>query len=524
MEQKARDIPASFPFREQLAQLPPEAPVVLPAGFCLHLLDQIHELRQRLIELQEEVTQLKRRLNTNSTNSSLPPSKDPPGFSRHPKGKSEGASSDNEGEASADSSDSSDKGKTGKKRRKGHPGACQEKRQPDEVHHILPGKCHCGCTEFDDLTPFYTHQRFEIPRIVFQVLHYILHMGKCRQCGKIVRASLPPDVRKGYGPKLSALIGVLGMVLNGSRRGIEIFLKDPGLVCSSHGESLPISQGSIQNILDDLSVAAQPHHEKIGDVAKASAIVFVDETSWPTFGQNGKSGGWLWIMVSGDAHYIKIFPHRNKEAFKELIGEWSGYLVSDDYALYTSHEASMRQSCLAHRIRRAKKLAEDPEPDIAKGGNLLLKELRRLTKMDKSTLTEGEWLAWNMRVKGFLKKHKDRDDALGTYCSCLYKSYESMTTFLRVEGVDATNNRAERALRPAVVKRKTCFGSTEEKGKRWMERALSIMQTARLNGWSFFDILVDAITRYLKGEPQDLSRYDVLLDKCLKERVALGLN
>lgn len=186
--------------------------------------------------------------------------------------------------------------------------------------------------------------------------------------------------------------------------------------------------------------------------------------------------------------WLNIYPHRNKAAFLELVGPWTGILISDDYSLYCSWPEELRQSCMSHLLRAAKKLINDPEPEIACGGTLLYKELCRLTKTDKTMLTEGEWRALRMRLKGLLNKFKTQDNVLGTLAARLHKEFLSLCTFLRYEEVEPTNNRAEQALRPAVIRRKTAFGCTSEKGLRWTERILSCWQTCRLLGWSYFEI------------------------------------
>lgn len=83
--------------------------------------------------------------------------------------------------------------------------------------------------------------------------------------------------------------------------------------------------------------------------------------------------------------------------------------------------------------------------------------------MKPEPLTRGEWQGWVMRMRRLLKDLAKRSDALDTF--------ESLSTFLRIRGVDRTNNKSERTLRPAVTRRKSSFGCTSEQGQRWMERA-----------------------------------------------------
>ena len=99
-----------------------------------------------------------------------------------------------------------------------------------------------------------------------------------------------------------------------------------------------------------------------------------------------------------------------------------------------------------------------------------------------------------MRVKGLINQFKDRDDCLGTLARRLEKDGVSLYTFLRIAGVEATNNAAERALRAIVVKRKNAFGSISEAGCRWLERSFSFKQTCRQQEGPYFVMLRVSIT------------------------------
>lgn len=81
----------------------------------------------------------------------------------------------------------------------------------------------------------------------------------------------------------------------------------------------------------------------------------------------------------------------------------------------------------------------------------------------------------------------------------------SLWVFLRENGVEPTNNRAERALRFAVLWRKCSSGTDSDKGNRWVERALSLRQTCRQLGQSVFEVLVDAVTTSFQGRQPDLT-------------------
>ncbi|MCI5208064.1 MAG: IS66 family transposase, partial [Candidatus Electrothrix sp. ATG2] len=72
------------------------------------------------------------------------------------------------------------------------------------------------------------------------------------------------------------------------------------------------------------------------------------------------------------------------------------------------------------------------------------------------------------------------------------------------EGVDPTNNFAERMIRFAVLWRKRSQGTKSDKGNRWVERILSLRQTCRLQGKSTFEVLTDAVRSYFRQQTPDL--------------------
>jgi transposase len=119
--------------------------------------------------------------------------------------------------------------------------------------------------------------------------------------------------------------------------------------------------------------------------------------------------------------------------------------------------------------------------------------------------TVGQWRAWYARFKQLLHQHAAREDKAGTFARRLEREGESLWVFLDVQGVEATNNIAERAHRFGVLWRKRSQGTCSEKGNRWVERVLSLRHTCRIRGRSTFPVLVEAVSCLFKGERPDLS-------------------
>jgi transposase len=104
-----------------------------------------------------------------------------------------------------------------------------------------------------------------------------------------------------------------------------------------------------------------------------------------------------------------------------------------------------------------------------------------------------------------IDQHKGRKDLAGKLARHLDREMAHLWVFLIEQGVDPTNNRAERALRFAVLWRKLMMGSFNEKGDRWVERILSLRETLRLRQLSTYPLLVEALTCWFQRRTPDVS-------------------
>jgi transposase len=428
----------------------------------LYLLEENAKLRKRIEELEA-------RLNQSSDNSHRPPSSDSPFKKKRGKRK---------------------KRKKGAK--KGHPGHRQVMLEPTEVLDYKPERCSCGNKHFCEVKPYYTHQVIEFPELQMEVIHFILYEGCCCCCGKLNKAKVPKEHESGYGPRLTALIGEIAGIQGNSRSTIQQF-------CSSV-LGIPISRGAIQKVIDRVSEAIKAHYEAIGRVAREVKVNYIDETSWFI---NGKLM-WLWVMVNTTVAYFMIHPKRSKKAFAALINEWTGILVSDGYKVYQKW-VELRQTCLAHLIRDARGLSDRNNPEVAVFGRKALAELQRLCHMANAPPTVGQWRAFYARLSHLIFQNHDRKDEAGKFARRLLREMDSLWVFLEVQGVEPTNNRAERALRFGVIWRKRSQGTASEKGNRWAERILSLKQTCSLHSMPTFPVLVEAVESYFKEQSPDLA-------------------
>jgi transposase len=456
------------------------ASLSLPAGLPLDMaswertpLVVRHVVVDLLAVIQQQagrIAALEARLQQRSHTSDRPPSSDPP-YEKRP-------------------ARSGSQGKPGAK--PGHLGHRQALLAPTEVIEVTPEACACGQREFPATTPYYTHQVIELPEIQMAVTHVALHETRCPRCGHLLKAELPAEYRYGYGPRFTALIGELSGSQRDSRSAVQEF-------CTSV-LGVPISRGAIQRAVDRVSEAIRPHYEAIATKARQAKVNYIDETTWYQHGVLA----WLWVMVNPAVALFTVQASRNKAAFEALIERWAGILISDGYGVY-QRWVHGRQTCLAHLIRRARGLAERKEPELAWFGRRMLAELQRLVHWATAPPASGEVQMWYARVVHLINQYRPRRDEAGTFARTLERELGALWTFVVEEGVEPTNNRAERALRFAVLWRKMMQGTYNEKGDRWVERMLSVRETCRLQGRPTFPVLVDAVTRSFNRQPPDLS-------------------
>jgi len=439
--------------------------------YIVYLEKTIFQMQQQLQQLEKRTEKLEVRTKMNSQNSSKPPSSDSP-FNKKKK-----------------------KIKKSKRKRggqKGHKGHQQQMLEPNKVENIMPQDCSCGRLDLDpdSIESFYTHQHIELPEIKMDVTHLILHKGKC-QCGNTVKARVPSAFSSGYGCRLSAVIAELSGSHGASRQSVQDF-------CQSV-LGLAISTGAIQRVIDRSSEAILPIYKAIGNHARQCDVNGVDETSWF---QSGKLQ-WLWTLVNDVVAFFMIHPNRSKEAFNQLVQDWQGILISDNYGVYVNW-INQRQTCLAHYIRKAKALAERKDQSIKRFGESILKQLQLLCHWAKKPPDEKQWTDFYSQLLMLLMLYEGADDDAGYLARSIAREIESLWVFLDQNGVEPTNNRAERALRFAVLWRKRSNGTRSDKGNRWVERILSLKQTCRLRAMPVFPILSTAIDAYFKEQNLDL--------------------
>lgn len=439
-------------------------------------------LAARVSELEALVAKLTARINSTSRNSSRPPSSDPP-WARQ-SGKSKGSSKRKRGG------------------QPGHPKSERELRPPEEVDcvaEVLPPTCgSCGeALQGRDQNPR-RHQITEIPPVSTSCTEYRLHALTCDACGEVTRAKLPDGTPQGaFGPRLEAAIVLLTGHYRISRRSTQELLAELF--------GLNISVGAISKIEGRVAQALAPAHAEALDRVRGAEAKHADETSWR---QAGKSF-WMWVSKSDEAAAFLIRDNRSGDVARELLGEnLSGTLISDRWSGYAWVDLDQRQVCWAHLFRDFRKIAASGGKESKRIGESL--DLLGgavfvwLYKYRDGEITRSEWRRTAYGIRKAMKRLLEEGSRLEEWrtpglCRGILDVEPAMWTFVRDDNVQPTNNDAERAIRRAVIWRKTSLGSQSDRGSRYAERILTCAATLRIQGRSVFEFLHQTCRAVLQG-------------------------
>jgi transposase len=445
----------------------------------------IEGLERQVAELRQQVQDLKARLDQNSTNSSRPPSTDPIGVKRRPPAP------------------------PSKKRRggqEGHPRRIRALVPPERVASVTdckPTACRrCGhALSGEDAEPL-RHQVAELPPIEPEVHEYRLHRLPCPHCNTVTCGALPDGVpRTAFGPRLHAVLSVLTGAYRLSKRQVAQLCSD--LL------GLTISVGMIVKLE---RVTAEVLEQPVADLAEAvktAEAANIDETGWRESGRKA----WLWVVVTSLGTVFRIVRSRAGAVAAEMLGEEPKPIaISDRFPGYEWIDLGSRQICWAH-LRRDFQAMIDRGGDGAEVGRQLLWQSNKLFeawhKVRGGTIQRSTFLQTVAWLRPMVRLSLER----GSGCACaktaatcgeLLRLWDSLWTFTRVEGVEPTNNAAERALRHAVIWRRISGGTDSEAGSRFVERMLSVVATCRLQKRGVLAFLTGCLKAHLSRQPVTL--------------------
>jgi transposase len=267
---------------------------------------------------------------------------------------------------------------------------------------------------------------------------------------------------------------------------------------------IPIGVGSIPTICQEASRALEPASHDVAQQVTNAKHVNVDETGWKQAGARR----WLWTAVAANCTLFLVTAKRNAAVLPTLLGETFTVLVSSDrYGVYRKIPIERRQVCLAHLQRNVTAFAERSGSvgDWGKELNATFDEVfaawHEFTEPGRDRARLIETIAPLRAKMHTLLEHGKLHfswQAL-TFCSDVSTLEPALWTFVTTTGVEPTNNAAERALRPAVLWRKGCFGADSDDASVFVARILTVRETCRQQQKHLFSFLTDAIVAYRNG-------------------------
>lgn len=434
------------------------------------------ELKAENTQLKEENARLKEQLNTNSKNSSLPPSRDV--------------------KKKKQTKPKSGRKPGGQLGHKGHQRALVSIEKVSSVI-VCPPQSHCGCgSELKIASKYERHQVFELPKPTYEVIEYQIQTGCCNSCRRRYQGQLPEGVsRKGFGPRAQAMVSLLTSKYRLSKRLVSAWFSDV--------YQMPVCLGSASNIEHTVSQSLEQAHEAIKAQIQVSKVIHLDETGHKECYKNG----WAWVMSTQDATYFKLERSRGRKVAKGLIGDFRNHIyVTDRYSAYNYLPDKNRQVCWAHLKRDFQKISERPGVP-GKIGKKLLKAYDRLFKFWK-TEYDPNMLSFKKAKKRlrYFKAKLLRYVREGTRCahkptartcSNIWESVDSLWNFFDIPNVPPTNNHAERQLRPLVISKKLTFGTQSERGSRFIERIFSIVATCKQQQKDVLAFIIETLQQWV---------------------------
>jgi transposase len=466
------------------------------------LKQEVERLRRELAERERQIAEQAKRIadlerqlalrEQNSTTTSKPPSSD--GLAGRPR----------------------ERGRRTKSRRKpggqpGHVGHTRPLVPIGRVNHVIdlvPDVCrHCrrALHARDDVGEPRRHQVTELPVIEADITEYRCYGRRCATCGTTTQAALPDDVVGQFGPQLTALVAYLTVVCRLPRLVVQRLLEG--------ALQIPISVGSTQKAWEEASAAVAGPYKELQDALSHERVLNADETGHRTNGDKR----WMWALVARTFIVYQIATSRGSDVLHRLLGPtFAGILGSDRLPSYLSYAATQRQFCWSHFTRNllsAQDLAKTSAAQrFCREALALQKRLFRLWhRFRNDPQARGAPLTREQLVTKVLPIEKKffalagrhvnaANDDVRNLARALFLHLPHFFAFVSEEGVEPTNNAAERALRTAVQWRKIMFGTRSDNGELAVARLLTITRTCQLQQLNALVYLTAAIRAHRRRQ------------------------
>jgi transposase len=320
----------------------------------------------------------------------------------------------------------------------------------------------------------------EIPISRVIVRQFTVHIGRCHDCGRRVQGRHPLQTSDALGAaaaQLGAQLVALVVVLN-KQLGLS-FGKIVTLLQQLYG--VTVTRSGLVHAVHRAARQAQPTYDALCAQVRGSPVVSPDETGWKVAGVLA----WLWAFATDRTTVYRIQPGRGFDEAASVLGrDFAGILVRDGWAPYRRFTQAAHQTCLAHLLRRCRELRRDhpQSPIVVEVQRVLQSALALRDRWHRGAVSDHGLAVARGRLITRLGHTLDRPvraRAVARFTRHLDREFQAIWSFLFRPGLDATNWRAEHALRPAVVTRKVCGGNRSWRGADSQHILASVIRTTR---------------------------------------------
>jgi transposase len=375
--------------------------------------------------------------------------------------------------------------------------ARREQPAPKQVDETKVAKLR-GCPQCGSrLREIHQHEQYvtDIPVVVPLITRYVTYSGYCIDCRKRVRSRHPEQTSQAsgaagvlVGPRAKALAADLKHRLGSSYGKVSEALND--------AFGLQVSRSGWCQADQRLAETARPVYEELIDFVRRSMVVHADETGW----RIGSLSAWLWVFANQEATVYAIRDNRSSDVVVEILGEkFKGILASDCFVAYDDKRLTdwLKQKCLSHLLKDLKGMEASKTGRAVRFAQQLTTLLRAALalKAEKANLDPTRFAqraqVLETQLDTLISKQrnlKDRDNV--RFARRLRKHRPHLLRFLYVDGLDATNNLAERQLRPGVITRKTNGCNRAKGGAEAHSILTSVMVTCRQHSVPILDYMV----------------------------------
>jgi transposase len=360
----------------------------------------------------------------------------------------------------------------------------------EELDAPLAPRCECGGEIEQQRIEYQYQDELPEPRPVRR--RFAVHIGKCAGCGRRHQGRHPFQTSDALGAA-AAMLGPRAVAL-ATELNKELGLSPQKTARALARLGIRVTAGGVVQAIARQAKALEPTYQALIEGVRASGAVAPDETGWRINGHKA----WLWAFAGEGVTVYLIAFGRGYEQAAEILGEdFCGVLERDGWAPYRRFAGARHQTCHAHLLRRTGELISDSVAGQARVPHatrrilkdaLALRDQRDAIDADEFALKVSDL---NERTDKLLQM-RPRHEPNRRLLAHLATEREHLFTFLTEPNVQATNWRAEQALRPAIVNRKSWGGNRTANGAQTQQVTMSVIRTARHQNIDPLELMVSA--------------------------------